>query len=64
MLESMENEYFKARAADVRDMSSRVMRTLAGAENQASAVLTRPSILLANDLTPSDTILLDKSSIL
>jgi phosphoenolpyruvate-protein phosphotransferase len=64
MLEGMQNEYFQARAADVRDMASRVLRVLAGTENQASAGLSRPSILLAYDLTPSDTILLDKSFIL
>jgi len=64
ILENMDNEYFKARAADVRDMSSRVLRTLAGNENLPLTGLTQPSILLATDLTPSDTISLDKSFIL
>ena len=63
-LEVMQNEYFRARAADVRDVANRVLRLLAGAEDQAAAALSVPSIVIANDLTPSDTILLDKTYIL
>src|SRR5512146_396278 len=63
-LEGMQNEYFRARAADVRDVANRVLRLLAGAEDQAAAALSVPSIVIANDLTPSDTILLDKTYIL
>ena len=63
-LEGMQNEYFRARAADVRDVANRVLRQLAGAEDHAAAALAEPSIVIANDLTPSDTILLDKTYIL
>lgn len=64
-LQSLEDEYFKARAADVRDVEQRVLRCLSGGGEQGDAgALTKPSIILAEDLTPSDTIQFDRSLIL
>lgn len=59
MLAAMEDEYFAARAADVRDVSSRVLRILQGIPEASLANLPQPSIIAAQDLTPSDTACLD-----
>lgn len=64
ILESLSDEYLSARAADVRDVATRVLRILLGAAESPTAGLTAPSIILARDLTPSDTVLLDKSLVL
>jgi phosphotransferase system enzyme I (PtsI) len=61
MLESLDDEYLSARAADVRDAATRVLRILLSVDESPTAGLTIPSIILARDLTPSDTVLLDKS---
>lgn len=63
-LEALEDEYLSARAADVRDVSSRVLRILLGVAESPAAGLITPSIILARDLTPSDTVMLDKSLVL
>ena len=63
-LESLEEEYFRARAADVRDVKNRVLRCLKGGEEEAANGLTKPSVIIADDLTPSDTIQFDRSMIL
>jgi phosphoenolpyruvate-protein phosphotransferase len=63
-LEDMGDDYFKSRAADVRDIAQRVLRILLGANDADTSTLARPSIIIARDLTPSDTILLDKSRVL
>jgi phosphoenolpyruvate-protein phosphotransferase len=63
-LESLEEDYFKARAADVRDVERRVLRCLKGFDAAAESQLDVPSIILAEDLTPSDTIQFDRSKIL
>ena len=64
MLESLDDEYLRARAADVRDVATRVLRILLGVTESPTAGLTTPSIILARDLTPSDTVLLDKSLVI
>lgn len=64
LLEGMDNEYFRARAADVRDISNRILRVLLGVTSDPKIDLKSPSIIVARDLTPSDTILLDKSLVL
>jgi phosphoenolpyruvate-protein phosphotransferase len=61
MLESLDDAYLSARAADVRDAATRVLRILLDVDESPAAGLTTPSIILARDLTPSDTVLLDKS---
>lgn len=62
MFASMNDEYFKARSADVKDISERLVRILSGKEEQAN--LTEPVILLADDLAPSETVQMDKSKLL
>jgi phosphotransferase system enzyme I (PtsI) len=63
-LEGMDNDYFKARAADVRDIAQRLLRILFGAGDADTSKLIKPSIIIAKDLTPSDTVLLDKRLVL
>lgn len=58
---SMDDEYMKARATDILDISGRVIRILTG---QADVSLDAPSIIIADDLTPSETVQMDKSKIL
>lgn len=60
---SMDDEYMKARSADAKDISGRVIRILAGI-GDGSIASEEPVILLADDLTPSETVSLDKSKIL
>lgn len=62
MFEEMEGEYFKARAADVIDVSGRLLRVLSGKTNEFE--LTEPVILAAKDLAPSETVQLDKTKLL
>ncbi|MFQ6102396.1 MAG: phosphoenolpyruvate--protein phosphotransferase [Anaerolineae bacterium] len=64
MLETLDDEYFSTRTADVRDVATRVLRILLGVAESPTAGLTIPSIILARDLTPSDTVMLDKSLVL
>jgi phosphotransferase system enzyme I (PtsI) len=63
-LAKMDNEYFAARSTDVMDVANRVIRILMGIAESPTAGLKIPSIIVADDLTPSDTILLDKSLVL
>ncbi len=62
LFSSMEDEYFKARAADVKDVSDRLHRILSGQEE--SHGLLEPVILMAKDLAPSETVQLDKKKLL
>ncbi len=63
MFAAMDDDYMKERAADVRDVSDRLVKVLAGAaEEGANGDI--PSILLADDLAPSQTVQLDKSKVL
>lgn len=63
MFAGMDDEYMKARSADVLDISGRVIDILTGA-GEMSVRSQTPVILLADDLTPSETIQMDKSKIL
>ncbi|TFG48511.1 MAG: phosphoenolpyruvate--protein phosphotransferase, partial [Anaerolineales bacterium] len=53
-----------ARALDIRDVSSRCLRNLMGLNDSPAAGLKTPSIIVAQDLTPSDTVLLEKGFVL
>lgn len=55
MFENMDNEYMKERAADIRDVSKRVLGHLLGIEAQSLATISEETIIIAEDLTPSDT---------
>ena len=61
---AMEDEYFAARATDIMDVANRLLRVLLGVAESPTEGLKTPSIILADDLTPSDTVLLDKSMVL
>jgi phosphoenolpyruvate-protein phosphotransferase len=62
-LEALESDYLRARAADVRDVGERVLRVLTRAQ-QGAPTLRQPSIIVAEALTPSDTVMLDKALVL
>lgn len=59
MLSSMGDELFAARALDVKDVGRRLLRILLGLPDTALSAVTEPSIIVAEDLTPSDTASLD-----
>ncbi|MDO5390440.1 MAG: phosphoenolpyruvate--protein phosphotransferase [Eubacteriales bacterium] len=63
MFASMDDEYMKARAADVKDISERLVRVLSGNDNDMND-LEEPVILVADDLAPSETVQMDKSKLL
>ena len=60
MFEAMDNEYFKERAADIKDVSFRLLCNLTGKEIPNLATLDSPVVIVAKDLTPSDTGSLNK----
>ena len=60
---AMDDEYMRARATDVKDISRRVVNILTGA-GDAAMQDDQPAILVADDLTPSETVQLDKSKLL
>ncbi|MCD8332920.1 MAG: phosphoenolpyruvate--protein phosphotransferase [Clostridiales bacterium] len=63
MFAQMDDDYMKARAADVKDISERLISVLCGRETDMGS-LDEPVILMADDLAPSETVQLDKSKIL
>lgn len=63
MFAAMDDDYMKERAADVKDISNRVISILQNAEN-GSVTGEKPVILLADDLAPGETVQLDKSKVL
>lgn len=63
MFASMEDAYMKERAADIKDISERVVRVLSNAEGSKDEA-GEPAIILADDLAPSETVQLDKNLVL
>ena len=63
MFSSMDDEYMRARAADIRDISNRLVRNLQGGMELDFAEMD-PSIIIADDLSPSETVQMDKEKIL
>ena len=61
MFESMEDEYFKERAADIRDVSTRLIANLLGKTLPNPALINEEVVVIAHDLTPSDTAQLNKN---
>jgi phosphotransferase system enzyme I (PtsI) len=55
MLRAMDDEYMQARAADVGDISMRILKVLKGVADNMLDTIIEPCIIVANDLTPSDT---------
>ena len=64
MFESMDNEYMRERAADIKDVTNRIIRHLLGAKIVDLAALEEEVVLVAHDLTPSDTATMNKSKVL
>jgi phosphoenolpyruvate-protein phosphotransferase (PTS system enzyme I) len=60
MFEQMDNEYMKERAADIRDVTKRVLSHLLGVHIVNPSMITEEAIIVAEDLTPSDTAQLNK----
>ncbi len=63
MFAAMDDDYMKERAADVKDISERVLTVLHGGGGGAAAI-KEPSIIVADDLAPSETVQLDKELVL
>ena len=63
MFEEMDDEYFRARSADIKDISERVVSVLHGATAK-NALGDEPVILAAKDLAPSETVQMDKTKLL
>ncbi|MDY6232761.1 phosphoenolpyruvate--protein phosphotransferase [Peptostreptococcus porci] len=64
IFESMDNDYMRERAADIKDVTNRVLRHILGIKVVDLSSLDEEVILVANDLTPSDTAVMDKSKVL
>ncbi len=63
MFAGMDDEYMRARAADVKDISARLVRNLSGQEGIDFTAM-EPSVIVADDLSPSETVQMDKKKIL
>lgn len=63
MFEEMDDEYFRARSADIKDIAERVVSVLQGAAAK-NALGDEPVILAAKDLAPSETVQMDKTKLL
>ncbi len=63
MFAGMDDEYMQARAADVKDISTRLIRNLSG-QGGADFSTMEPSVIVADDLSPSETVQMDKTKIL
>lgn len=63
LFENIEDEYLRERADDIRDVMTRVIKILLGINNTDYSKLEENSIIIAKDLTPSDTAQIDKSKV-
>ena len=63
IFESMDNDYMRERAADIKDVSKRIISNLAGKGGSAFAITEENTVVVAHDLTPSDTAQLDRSKV-
>ncbi|MFI3209865.1 MAG: phosphoenolpyruvate--protein phosphotransferase [Peptostreptococcaceae bacterium] len=64
IFESMDNEYMRERAADIKDVTNRILRHILGVKVVDLANLDEEVILIAHDLTPSDTATMNKKMVL
>ncbi|QZY55232.1 phosphoenolpyruvate--protein phosphotransferase [Crassaminicella profunda] len=64
MFANMDDEYMKERASDIKDVTNRIIRNLLGIEDIDLSNLKEPAIIVAEDLTPSDTASMDKKNVL
>lgn len=63
MFAEMDDDYMKARAADIKDVSNRLIRNLQGKES-CTLDTSEPAVIIADDLSPSETVQMDKEKIL
>jgi phosphotransferase system enzyme I (PtsI) len=63
IFESMDNEYMRERAADIKDVSKRILSNFAGKGGDTFAITENNTIVVAHDLTPSDTAGLDRTKV-
>ena len=63
MFASMDDDYMKARSADIKDISERLVRNLSG-QGDVDLSSIAPSVIVADDLSPSETVQMDKSKVL
>ncbi len=61
--ESMDNDYMRERAADLRDVSTRVIKNMMGIKSVDLSALDEEVVLIAHDLTPSETAMMDKEKV-
>lgn len=64
IFESMEDAYMRERAADIKDVSKRIILNLAGKGGEGMAVTEANTVVVAHDLTPSDTAQLDRTKVI
>lgn len=64
IFESMEDAYMRERAADIKDVSKRIISNLAGKGNDEISITDNNTIVVAHDLTPSDTASLDRTKVI
>ncbi|MCC0643763.1 MULTISPECIES: phosphoenolpyruvate--protein phosphotransferase [unclassified Clostridioides] len=64
MFESMDNEYMKERVADIKDVTNRILRHILGIKVVDLSALSEEVVLIAHDLTPSDTATMNKKMVL
>lgn len=63
-LSKVEDDYLRERAADVRDVARRILRNLAGEHVNSLETLDEPSIVIANDIPPSETAGMDRNRVI
>lgn len=63
MFAAMDDDYMKARSADIKDISERLVRNLSG-QGDVDLSSIEPSVIVADDLSPSETVQMDKDKIL
>jgi phosphoenolpyruvate-protein phosphotransferase (PTS system enzyme I) len=63
-LQTLDDEYFRGRVADIKDVKRRLIKNIQGGETNFLINLTQKAVVIAYDLTPSDTVLLDRQKII
>ncbi|MBC8181778.1 phosphoenolpyruvate--protein phosphotransferase [candidate division KSB1 bacterium] len=63
-LQTLDDEYFRGRVADIKDVKRRLIKNIQGGETRLLNNLTQKAVIIAYDLTPSDTVLLDRQKII
>lgn len=63
LFEGIEDEYLRARVLDIKDVTSRILRNLLGIKPMDLSTIKKDSIIIAEELTPSDTIHLNKDNV-